>query len=519
MHDFLEELHGRVERYLAAHGELALTVRPYDMVVGGEVVYHENDRERSLALRLYRDGVRTIIIDPRVTWDEVSQLVGILALRYKGVRQQEEDIVTLLWKASFAHIRVDAVEGFVAADEEAAAELARVAGGPVAPRNALQAAAFAAPYAFDYPWPELAERRAVSWAPLAAEALEALAAEDAEDALPRQCLDLARELIAALADPAAELAPADVVPVLREVRDFLLAEGRSDLAVEVAATVAAGLPEDAGARRDELLLACLDGRALGMLLARGGQTATLGGLLTPAHLEILLDLLVAPAGTAGDEGLARLADLLAAAAAGRADALRRRLAATTGEAAVRVLRLFHRVAPVEAAQAAVDALPGGDLPVQRECLALLRGAAYGPKVGRALVGALEAGDEELRLGALQHLVKQRERRAFTPIVERLRRHAGGGVSSREASACGTALAMLDGAEALKLFRDWVKPSGGLLGRVLPRHPLLLAAAAGGLARIAGDDADELLRVLAKNGPDEVRAACQAQLARRQGGAP
>jgi hypothetical protein len=93
------------------------------------------------------------------------------------------------------------------------------------------------------------------------------------------------------------------------------------------------------------------------------------------------------------------------------------------------------------------------------------------------------------------------------------------MSAREASASGAALALLDAAEALKLFRDWVRPAAGLLGRVIPRQPLLLAVAAGGLAGIAGDEADDLLRVLAKSGPEEVRAACQAQLARRQGGSP
>lgn len=65
----------------------------------------------------------------------------------------------------------------------------------------------------------------------------------------------------------------------------------------------------------------------------------------------------------------------------------------------------------------------------------------------------------------------------------------------------------------------MRPAAGLLGRVIPRPGGLLAVAAGGLARIAGDEADELLRVLAKSGPDDVRTACQAQLARRQGGTP
>ena len=509
VHDFLDELRGRVERFLAAHGALTLTVRPYDITLGDEVVYHERDRERSLALRLYRDGVRRITLQPDVTWDEVSQLVGILAVRFKGVRQQEDDIVTLLWKASFALISVDAVEGFVAAEEEAQA----LAGAHGAARNKLQASAFAAPYVFDVPWPQLEARRGVAHAPLSPEALARIAAEDSEDALPGDCVALVREAMAALADPTAGLTGADVAPLLREVRDFLLTERRGEVLVEAARAVADSADP---ASRDELLLACLDGRSLAALVAAGVDGAALSGLLTAAHLDLLLDLYAAGGGEDAGE---KLLDLVVAAAAGHAEVLRRRLGAAPPSGAVRLLRVLQRVAPEDAAQAAIEALAGGEVTLQLEGLQVLRAAPYGPKVGRALVGALDTGDEEVRLLALQHLVRQRERRAFGPLADRVRRLAGGGMSAREASASGAALALLDGAEALKLFRDWVKPAAGLLGRVITRQPLLLAVAAGGLARIAGDEADELLRVLAKSGPEEVRAACQAQLARRQGGSP
>jgi len=511
VHDFLDELRGRLERFLAAHGALALTVRPYDITFGVEVVYHERDRERSLALRLYRDGVRRITIAPEVTWDEISALVGILAVRFKGVRQQEDDIVTLLWKASFTHISVEAVEGFVAAGDED--EVAPAAGGGTA-RNALQASAFAAPYVFDYPWPPLEARRGVPFAPLSPETLARIAAEDDESALPRQCLALEREALAALADPTAGLVTADIAPLLREVRDFLLAEHQAPALLEAARAVADATE---GAARDELLLACLDRNSLAALLASGVDGAALTGLLTGAHLDLLLDLFTAGGGEA--TGRERLLDLVAAAADGHGEALRRRLGTAQGDGAVRLLQVLQRVAPDEAVQAAIDTLGRDDSVLHREALLVLRAAPYGARIGRALVGALDAADEEVRLGALQHLVKQRERRAFVPLAERVKRHAGGGLSPREASACGAALALLDGAEALKLFREWVRPAAGLLGRVIPRQGGLLAVAAGGLARIAGDEADELLRVLARSGPDDVRAACQAQLARRQGGTP
>ncbi len=511
VHDFLEELRGRLVGFLAAHGALALTILPYDIALGSEVVYRERDRERSLALRLYRDGVRRITVEPEVPWEEVSQLVGILAVRFKGVRLQEEDIVTMLWKASFAHIKVEAVERLVAAEDggETSADVGTT-------RVSLRAAALLrAPFVFAEPWPQLPDRRQVSFAPLSPEALARIAAEDVEGALPPDCVALVGEVTAALADPAAELVPADVAPLLREVRDFLLAAGRPDLVVEPARIVAATLP-GAEEARDELLLACLDGNALRALLVANRGVASLAGLLTAAHLDILVDLLVEDGGGAARE---RLLDLVAAAAGGRAEALRRRLAAAHGTPAAHLLRVLQRISPDEATQAAVGALAGSDLVLQREALQVLQGAAYGPKVGRALVGALNAADEEVRLGALQLLVKQRERRAFLPLAERVRGLAGAAISGREATACGIALAQLDDAEALRLFRAWVKPAAGLLGRVIPHAPLLLAVAAGGLSRLAGDEVDELLGVLARNGPHDVRATCQAELDRRREGGP
>ena len=40
------------------------------MLRGAEVVYLERNRERSLAFRLFRDGVRRLTISPDVAWEE-----------------------------------------------------------------------------------------------------------------------------------------------------------------------------------------------------------------------------------------------------------------------------------------------------------------------------------------------------------------------------------------------------------------------------------------------------------------
>ena len=102
---------GEYERTMRAaleHGPVSLGVRPFDLVLEGpieqEVVYVQRDRSKSLAFRMYRDGVRRIIINPAAEWSELLRLLEILSIRYTGVRQYEDDIVTLLWKAGFQNI-------------------------------------------------------------------------------------------------------------------------------------------------------------------------------------------------------------------------------------------------------------------------------------------------------------------------------------------------------------------------------------------------------------------------------
>ena len=86
---------------LEQYEEIDLEIRPFEMLRDGEVVYLERDRERSLAFKLFRDGVRSVIIEPEVAWEELLRLLEILSIRFTGIRQQEDDVVTLLLKAGF----------------------------------------------------------------------------------------------------------------------------------------------------------------------------------------------------------------------------------------------------------------------------------------------------------------------------------------------------------------------------------------------------------------------------------
>src|SRR3954462_2317575 len=109
----LQEYREAMAAFLTAHGPLDLEVRSFELALRGEVVHAEKDREKSLAYRLYRDGIRRLTIQPGATWDELLKLLEVLSVRFIGVRQQEEDVVTLLTRAAFRSISFASVAGLV----------------------------------------------------------------------------------------------------------------------------------------------------------------------------------------------------------------------------------------------------------------------------------------------------------------------------------------------------------------------------------------------------------------------
>lgn len=511
---FLEDVRGKVERFLAAHGPLPLEIRPWEIAIGDEVVYADPDRERSLAFRLYRDGVRRLVLQPGMEWSELVSLIGILSVRYKGIRTQEDDVVTLLWRAGFTHVELTAIEGVVASEDDAG-QPAPAAGGPAVPRTPLQAAIFDAPYAFTYPWPAFSERAAVQHRPVPASLLARITEEDGEEALPKECIALARELLAEAADPDDPLLAEDVVPMLREMSGFLAGERHVDGLMRLARTVTEMAPP-AGPARDELLRACADGEVVRRLIdghARAGQAASpelieLLSLVPGDHLEPLIDLF---AGAPRAQVPPVVVQLLESQVRGGAGRVVERLATLEGERAAELLQIVARGDPAGATDAAVVALARPEEEVQLAALTVLGGAPYGARVGRALVGALASPFPEVRLRAIAALAQQRERRAFLPLLERLRRGAGGEMTAAEARAITAALARLDPEQARPLLREWARPPR-LLGRLAPGQALLRRAAVAGLALLPGADSEELLAWLAGHGGDELKGEAEAALA-------
>ena len=448
----------RFRAVLDGFGPLVLDVHPFELVLGREVIYLERDRERSLAFRLFRDGVRRISFAAETTWDERLRLLQILSIRYTGVRQQEDDLVTLLRKAGFHGIQVSAIEGFVPGEEQEEGDLEDDAARGARERHSP------APQ-WDLPLPPFPEvGPAAPPAGRARSSLARLRGEEAEETVSRHALRAVAELLQAAG-------PDDLPAVLGfalEVREHLLVERRADLLVDLARHVRHALaasPEAAAS----FLESWLDARTLAPLV--GSLRADEAEI--PAPLAELLD--AAPGAT-----LDRLIDLLTEEGDGpRAPLLRRlvvracrhapgtigaRLPGAEGPLAVTLLRLLADVDPAATLRAAIEATAKDDAALQREALRHLERAPFSPETARGLHHLVLSRHEPVRLATLPVMAARGGPRVFPALRAHVEKHAAR-LSVAEAEAAGRALAHAVRAPGPRHVRGVAPPEG----RGLPRQ--------------------------------------------------
>lgn len=499
----------RFRAVLDGFGTLVLDVHPFELVLGREVIYLERDRERSLAFRLFRDGVRRISFAAETTWDERLRLLQVLSIRYTGVRQQEDDLVTLLRKAGFHGIQVSATEGFVPGEEQEEGDLEDDAASGERERHAP------APQ-WDLPLPPFSEIAPLRHRPVAPELVARLRGEEAEETVSRHALRAVAELLQATG-------PDDLPAVLGfalEVREHLLVERRADLLVDLARHVRHALAASPGAAAS-FLESWLDARTLALLV--GSLRADEAEI--PAPLAELLD--AAPGAT-----LDRLIDLLTEEGDGpRSPLLRRlvvracrhapgtigaRLPGAEGPLAVTLLRLLADVDPRATLRAAIEAATKDDAALQREALRHLEGAPFSPETARGLHHLVLSRHEPVRLATLPVMAARGGPRVFPALRAHVEKHAAR-LSLAEAEAAGRALAHASARPALDTFGEWLRPrDAGFLGKLVKVQagPPVQRVALAGLREIAGPEAEELLQLLAAHGEAGLRPQAAAALEAR-----
>lgn len=509
---FLDAVRVAARELFTLADTVPLVVRPFELTLGPEVVYSEEDRERSLAFRLYRDGVRRLVFQPGVTWEEILKLLEVVSIRYTGIRMSEDDMVVLLWKAGFQHIDVEAIEGIVEEDDE----------GPVANRSLGHTVS--APADFDLPLPALPEDGPEpAWREIPAELREAAARDDASAAIPALCIQLAAEVVAGNADPRTRIPLAEARHLFTELRDFLMADGTLDQLIALVRVLTAtelAEPEDARVR-DEILAGVLDDRGMTRLIR-----------LVLADPDRLYDEVVAVLdATPGDHLPALLGALRAHAEERDRKVIRRlierrlpearpyllqQLGAADDVVAAQLVRLFGYADPGHAVEAVAAVESRTDFDVQSEALYLLGRAARSAFGERVLTRYAASPHSEIRCRALDLLRQHAPRTAAPFLRDRLAR--GEVTDHEEAARAGEALAACDPALAMELFRTWTaRPR--FFQYQPPHQPFLLWAAIAGLAWLPTPEAEALIREVERRSedPDVIQHCVRAMVTRRRRG--
>lgn len=525
------------------HGDgVELVIRPFELVWAGEVVYLERDRERSLAFRMFRDGVRRLTLQGDINWDELLRLLQILSIRFTGVRQQEEDIVTLLWKAGFKCIEIVAVEGFVPEDEEADDDpldaVGNVAGqgqerGRSASRakgqkggsrsgSAHTAASFVdAPADFDLPIPTPLSPGRVVPALVSEDDLKALQHEATSRTLPEQCVRLAREMLVLVADPRDPTDWPDITHLIDEVRDFLLSEGQLSPLIELVTAM-----EDLRASNPKQVDAVLDGFVDGRALRRIVRSIPAAHHKPPEELLWLLDHLP------GDH-LTHALDILASERSTASRRIVRQLVVRFMEVgpdlvlarikegdtsvAADLLRAFCEAVPGRTIEAVNAAIGRTDTDLSFEALRVIERLEASPDVLALLVRLLESEIEEVRLRSLEQISGRGAVALFDSVQEQLVKRSHQRLSPAEAAAFGTTLVVLDRGRAAPMLSEWIRPRS-FFKRVFHDpigHKWLQWAAVSGLALVPGDDHEKVIRWLSDRAGSDLADHCIRTLARRR----
>jgi hypothetical protein len=508
VHSLIAGYRDRFLSVLREHGALTLEVHPFELLLGREVVYLERDRERSLAFRLFRDGVRRLSFESDASWDELLRLLQILSIRYTGVRQQEDDLVTLLRKAGFARVRVAAIEGFVPEEEHSERPL-----DPGLLRGE-RVRHDARPH-WDTPLPSFGPPAPLAHRTLPEGLLARLRAEEDEARVPEQAVHAVAELLRL---GGAQDLPA-VLSFALEVRECLLVEGRADLVVALASLLrdAPGATPEAWS---SFLDHWLDERTLTTLVAsasgQGELAEPVARLVDQAPAPVVDRLFALLAAEADGPRAPVLRQLLGRACRHAPQALVTRLRAASGSAAAALFRLLESADPQAALREALEATPRGDPTLQREALRLLGSLPFTPEVARSLHHLIESTHEGVRLAALPVMAARGGPRVFPALRAHVDRHAAR-LALMEAEAAGQALVRSSPREALETFAAWLHPKGGgLLGRLVKVHapPALQRVALAGLRALSGPQADGLLELLADHGDPSLRGEAEAALEAR-----
>ncbi|MFT3710788.1 MAG: hypothetical protein QM817_24455 [Archangium sp.] len=432
---------------------------------------------------------------------------------FSGVRQQEDDLVTLLRRAAFTHLDFTAVEGFTPAEENPEPPLENVhQSGP----------AVAAPADFDQPLPELAAL-GYGYREIPPKWFETLRNEESPQQVPTLAVKLAIELVREANGPASPLTNAEIAGLCTEVRDACIADGaflallalirelkaQHGIGHDVLAAVVEGaattealtrlldaLPEQITEAPPGLveLLVELPGDQVGHAVERLNQTDD------PRTQRVLQGVLVGLGKKSSDSLLAALPN------------------ANTSSASTIVAALMES-SPHEALHVAKELVSAGDRDSFLQALAILEKAPRSDAQSELLVKLATQGDDAVFAKTATVMAAVHDRRGYDVLARQAEARATAKtLTVHSSTALGEALAGLSAQSSFGLFKTWAHGKGGLLGklRVSEHDNELQRVAVAGLALLRAPEAEALIKEVHSHSSDETtKSLCLSAMSRRR----
>ncbi len=104
------------EKVLDTVGPLRLVISQRDIRFEGDPIYEEDNKGKSVAFRLYKDGVRELIFLPGTERDELESLLSCLK-EARRLEDEDDDFLTLFWEKDCDSIKAPMADDFVAGED------------------------------------------------------------------------------------------------------------------------------------------------------------------------------------------------------------------------------------------------------------------------------------------------------------------------------------------------------------------------------------------------------------------
>jgi hypothetical protein len=106
---FVDGLRQRLAKLWESLPLLQLRIEEDRILWEGDTVFLATEPTSDLPFLLYKDGIRELTLLPAVEEEEIERVLAVLA-RAPSLKQEHDDLTTLLWQEDFARLRYRAVE-------------------------------------------------------------------------------------------------------------------------------------------------------------------------------------------------------------------------------------------------------------------------------------------------------------------------------------------------------------------------------------------------------------------------